>query len=558
MLNSFNVQGLKIYDNTFKKGTFGVNIPGTTPFLNFIKEALTELQVPWTDNCCHTGTLIDFCEKVNNCIGINGDGDPTLFLNQQGDFTSVAGEGLWTESAGKLYPTTLSNNVGIGTATPGAKLEVVGGTFVKGPLFVYNDTYTSGFISASIDSGILDLGSFGESTDTHIRINDILSAIYLKTGNLQIIGISEGDGKVLTSDTSGNATWQSLSAASVNAWGLTGNIGTDVSTNYLGTSDTNALSIRTNGIEAINVAIDQSLHFYVNGGVQLADFALNNTLFTSGTDGNSSISLTPNDFTLSLPVGGGGPVTIITALDTGFVGIGNPSPTATLDVIGTIKYTDGNQAANKILTSDSSGNATWQTATTVVSQPNTQVVYGTGSGITSDNTFIFTKIGGIVPSLTILNTGASNSGLVKSHSFYTVAPNGKTTNIQMADSSASDLSFTLPNTTGSSGNTLTTDGSGNLSWVALGTNTLPYTAKTSTYSITTSDYMINCTSGTFTVTLPTAVGVTGRVYTIKNSGTGIITIATTSAQTIDGASTQTVATLASYQLMSNGANWILF
>jgi hypothetical protein len=35
-------------------------------------------------------------------------------------------------------------------------------------------------------------------------------------------------------------------------------------------------------------------------------------------------------------------------------------PSATLDVLGTFQYTDGNQAAGKVLTSDASGNATWQ------------------------------------------------------------------------------------------------------------------------------------------------------------------------------------------------------
>jgi hypothetical protein len=44
----------------------------------------------------------------------------------------------------------------------------------------------------------------------------------------------------------------------------------------------------------------------------------------------------------------------------GNVGIGTASPAAKLDINGTLKYTDGNQAANKILTSDANGNASWQ------------------------------------------------------------------------------------------------------------------------------------------------------------------------------------------------------
>ena len=85
---------------------------------------------------------------------------------------------------------------------------------------------------------------------------------------------------------------------------------------------------------------------------------------------------------------------------------------------------------------------------------------------------------------------------------------------------------------------------------------LPYTAKTTTYAITINDYTVDCTSGTFTVTLPSAVGIIGQVFAIRNSGAGTITVATTSAQTING--TTPVALTAGVVLMyqSTGANWI--
>jgi len=67
--------------------------------------------------------------------------------------------------------------------------------------------------------------------------------------------------------------------------------------------------------------------------------------------------------------------------------------------------------------------------------------------------------------------------------------------------------------------------------ISLGGITLPYVGKTSTYTILDTDYFVDC-SGTFTVTLPTAVGVAGKVYVIKNSGSGSITVNTTSSQTI--------------------------
>ncbi len=92
---------------------------------------------------------------------------------------------------------------------------------------------------------------------------------------------------------------------------------------------------------------------------------------------------------------------------------------------------------------------------------------------------------------------------------------------------------------------------------AIGSPLFAYVAKSGTYAILTTDYTVECTSGTFTVTLPTAVGVSGKVYNIKNSGTGAITVATTSAQTIDGNATESLIQYNCMTVQSNGSNWII-
>ena len=88
-----------------------------------------------------------------------------------------------------------------------------------------------------------------------------------------------------------------------------------------------------------------------------------------------------------------------------------------------------------------------------------------------------------------------------------------------------------------------------------------YVAKTGTYTATSNDYTINCTSGTFTVTLPTAVSKAGQIYVVTNSGAGTITIATTSSQTFANVTatptTLTMATVGSRTVQSDGANWLL-
>lgn len=91
--------------------------------------------------------------------------------------------------------------------------------------------------------------------------------------------------------------------------------------------------------------------------------------------------------------------------------------------------------------------------------------------------------------------------------------------------------------------------------ISLGGLTFPYAAKTSSYTIGDNDYFIDCTSNSFTVTLPTAVGNAGQIYIIKNSGSGTITVDTTSSQTLDGQSTITLSQYNSITVESNNSNW---
>jgi len=64
--------------------------------------------------------------------------------------------------------------------------------------------------------------------------------------------------------------------------------------------------------------------------------------------------------------------------------------------------------------------------------------------------------------------------------------------------------------------------------------------------------------GSLNVTLPSAVGIQGRIYNIKNIADGTIIIGTTSSQLIDGSSTHHLeAAYHSVTVQSTGNGWII-
>jgi hypothetical protein len=75
------------------------------------------------------------------------------------------------------------------------------------------------------------------------------------------------------------------------------------------------------------------------------------------------------------------------------------------------------------------------------------------------------------------------------------------------------------------------------------------------YAIALEDRIVKVTVAGKTATLPTAVGVIGRRYIIKNSSAGNITLATTGAETIDGVLTWTLPKMSAITVFSDGTGW---
>lgn len=129
----------------------------------------------------------------------------------------------------------------------------------------------------------------------------------------------------------------------------------------------------------------------------------------------------------------------------------------------------------------------------------------------------------------------------------------------------SDTSVTLPTDRGTDGQVLTTDGSGNTSWQTTFSGSSAIVTKSVNYTATSSDKYIVCAAG-ITISLPTAAGISGTEYIIKNISSSNVTVkADRSGKIIQDAATHTSSATLGVEaknnwikLVSDGVNWLAF
>jgi hypothetical protein len=86
--------------------------------------------------------------------------------------------------------------------------------------------------------------------------------------------------------------------------------------------------------------------------------------------------------------------------------------------------------------------------------------------------------------------------------------------------------------------------------------------KTASYTLTDADSIVACnaSAGAFTISLPSAVGIAGRMYTIKkvDSSPNPVIVAPQPGQTIDGAASYVLSAQWKYvTVVSDGSNWLV-
>lgn len=155
---------------------------------------------------------------------------------------------------------------------------------------------------------------------------------------------------------------------------------------------------------------------------------------------------------------------------------------------------------------------------------------------------------------TLLGTGITTLNFVGA----TGQAVGDGSEANITTSSGTNLSLT---TTGTSGPATYNNGTGVLNIPIYSAGSGGISRSISTVSTTTAagaaastDYVYLC-SGTFTITLPATTGNT-NLYTIKNIGSGVITVATTGGETIDGSATASIPVQwTSYDFVAASGNW---
>ena len=177
-----------------------------------------------------------------------------------------------------------------------------------------------------------------------------------------------------------------------NDWTTTGNSGTTAGTNFLGTTDAQDLVFKTNNTEYLRLTTTGLLGLNTSTPGEAFTIGNNNLVFHNG--GNKAIGFEtdysggtwnknttsnyqgriefdPNSGRIFFTTSATNAISTntdnhVSILPNGNVGIGTSAPSTDLEINGQIKITGGSPGAGKVLTSDATGLATWQTPSTSI------------------------------------------------------------------------------------------------------------------------------------------------------------------------------------------------
>ncbi|MCC6373117.1 MAG: hypothetical protein IT236_19085, partial [Bacteroidia bacterium] len=211
----------------------------------------------------------------------NTAGNGNVFLGHNAGFYETGSNKLYVSNSSTsvtplIYGDFATKRLGIGNVNPGTALEVTGdisipytnkiqfGTISSGlgtGEWIQNASFGLGFYTSSTERiKITNLGRVGINNATPTATLDVLGTFKLKDG-------TEGAGKYLISDASGNASWNAVNSGTSALWSTLGNAGTTSSVNFIGTTDNVSLYFRANNSNAGSIRLaSNSTYWGSNAG----------------------------------------------------------------------------------------------------------------------------------------------------------------------------------------------------------------------------------------------------------------------------------------------------
>lgn len=367
--------------------------------------------------------------------------------------------------------------------------------------------------------------------------------------------------------------WIAIAGDGGKNWTTTGNGGTTVATNFLGTTDNIDFAFKRNNIRAGYIGdptYDGSFNF-ING----------NTAFGANSMLNPTINFASQFGVRNTAFG----VNVMPGLTTGRinVGVGEFALFSNTTGIGNTSIGSGSLFSN---ISGASNVAIGRNAlTTSNSDNNTAVGFAAlrqnVSG-TNNTALGFEALRGVLGTGNIgigyqagrLETGSNklyiensnadaNNALI--YGDFSTAPKVLRTNGQFQIGNPTVTGYAFPTSRGTNTQFLQTDGAGATTWAAIPVNTaLPYAntgASTGIYSIALTQYTIRVYNGVSEVRLPTAVGNIGKIFiVIGSNGIGSKTFSTSGGVIYDDVTNTNITVInpnERYTVQSDGTDWIV-
>ncbi len=265
--------------------------------------------------------------SVRGNIGIK-DGSYNFYNNSNVATADIS----CIEPSNKLHIHSIASGAGIEVISTGGKIELA----------------TNGIGGATsemvVENGKVTVGVTGAATQPKLEVN----------GQVKINGGTPGLGKVLTSDATGLATWQTPAAGGGTQWTTSG---TNMYNNNTGSTmiGTSIPSVAANKLYVLASGTD-GIRSVSDAGCAVCAQNTNGSAVSGTTSGSGYGGYFASTTGSALITG------------TGNVGIGTFGPSQKLDIDGQIRIRGGSPAAGKVLTSGADGTATWENSPVVGSQ----------------------------------------------------------------------------------------------------------------------------------------------------------------------------------------------